>query len=332
MSMPKHVVRLVSLIAALLVITVIARWFLIPETFYEFGHFRAASVSEIAALEPVYQTASYCQGCHSERHAQWSASNHKSVTCETCHGPAKGHPQNGKLPIPADSVRLCTLCHEATAGRPPVQPQVQVAQHAGGQQCAACHNPHSPKIVAAAAKVTGDPAAGKSRAAACASCHGADGVSPNETWPSLAGQSAAYLVKIMAAYKSGEQTDVVMTPLAKELSDRDIQDLAVYYAGLACKSAGPGKVGNVAAGKALAKNCAACHGETGIATNPAWPLIAGQTPGYLANVMKAFRAGLRKDPLMAGVSRGLSDADIANLAAYYAAQSCQSDKQGKAKQ
>jgi cytochrome c553 len=72
----------------------------------------------------------------------------------------------------------------------------------------------------------------------------------------------------------------------------------------------------------LSKNCAACHGETGIASNPAWPSLAGQKPGYLANVLKAFRAGLRKDPMMAGVTRGLSDADITNLAAYYAGQSC----------
>ena len=88
---------------------------------------------------------------------------------------------------------------------------------------------------------------------------------------------------------------------------------------------------DAAAGKSLAKNCAACHGETGIGSNPAWPNIAGQQPGYLVNVLKAFKAGLRKDPMMAGVSRGLSDTDIADLAAYYAAQNCQSTKQGKAK-
>ena len=330
--MPKHVVRLLSLLAAALVLAVVAKWVFTPESFGRFGHFRANSVSEIAALEPVYQTASYCQGCHSERHAQWSASNHKSVTCETCHGPAKGHPQNGKLPIPADTARLCSLCHQATAGRPPTQPQVQVAEHSAGQQCAVCHNPHSPKIAAAAATVTGNIAAGKQRAESCASCHGADGISPNETWPSLAGQSASYLVKIMAAYKSGDQKDVMMTPLAKELTDADIQNLAAYYASLPCRSAGAGTGGgNAAAGKAVAKNCASCHGETGIATNRAWPLVAGQTPGYLVNVLKAFRAGLRKDPMMAGISRGLSDADIANLAAYYAGQSCRPDNQGKAK-
>jgi cytochrome c553 len=330
--MPKHVVRLLSLMAAVLVIAGFAKWLFTPDSFYQFGHYRASSVTEIASLEPVYQSASYCQGCHTERHAQWSASNHKSVTCETCHGPAKGHPQNGKLPIPADSVRLCALCHEATAGRPPTQPQVQIAEHSAGQQCVVCHNAHSPKIAAAAAKVTGNIAAGKRRAASCASCHGADGISPNETWPSLAGQSATYLVKITTAYKSGDQKDVMMTPLAKELSDTDIQDLAAYYASLPCKGSGTGTgSGNAAAGKALAKNCASCHGETGIATNPAWPLIAGQTPGYLVNVLKAFRTGLRKDPMMAGVSRGLSDSDIANLAAYYAGQSCRPTNEGKAK-
>jgi cytochrome c553 len=131
----------------------------------------------------------------------------------------------------------------------------------------------------------------------------------------------------LAAYKSGDQKDVAMTPLAQGLGSADIQNLAVYYASLNCKGAtGEKAVGDVAAGKALAKNCAACHGETGIGSNPAWPKLAAQKQGYLANALKAFKAGLRKDPMMAGVSRGLSDTDIANLAAFYAAQSCQSTK------
>ena len=56
---------------------------------------------------------------------------------------------------------------------------------------------------------------------------------------------------------------------------------------------------------------------------------AAQKPGYLVNALKAFRSGLRKDPMMAGVSRGLSDADIANLAAYYAVQACPPATQGR---
>lgn len=327
--MPKHIARLLTLLGAGLVLALIVRYFLVPDSFYQFGHYRANSVPEIAAKEPVFQGAAYCEGCHGDRHAEWSANNHKSVACETCHGAAKGHPDNGKLPVPADTVALCALCHEAMPGRPQSQPQVVVAQHAGGQQCKACHNSHAPKIAAVATQVTGDAAVGQKLADAdCASCHGARGISPNDTWPSLAGQNAAYLVRIMSAYKSGAQEDVIMTPLAKAVGDEDIRNLAVFYAGLSCadRGAAAGVRGDFEAGKALAKNCASCHGETGIGTNPAWPNFAGQKAGYLVNVLKAFRGGLRKDPMMASVVRGLSDADINNLATYYASQSCQPTK------
>jgi len=325
--MPKHILRLIILIVAFVAVAAIAMPLLTDDSFYRFGHYRADSVVEIAAHEPVYQTTRYCYGCHTERRAQWSASNHKTVSCEVCHGPARGHPQEGKLQIPADTAKLCTLCHEAMPGRPATQPQIQVAQHSGGQQCSICHNPHSPKISTAAAKVAGDAAAGKLSAAACASCHGAAGISPNDTWPNLAGQNAVYLARILAAYKSGDQTDAAMTPLAQALSDSDIQNLAAYYASLSCKATAGGKAaGDAAAGKALAKNCSACHGETGIGSNPAWPILAAQKPGYLVNVLKAFKAGLRKDPMMASAAKSLSDTDIANLAAYYAAQGCQSTK------
>ena len=325
--MPKHIVRLIILIVAVLIVAGLAPKLLTVDSFYRFGHYRANAVPEIAAKEPVYQTPRYCQSCHDARHAQWSAGSHKSVICEVCHGAAQGHPQNGKLPIPTDTVKLCTQCHEAMPARPRTQPQIQVAQHAGGQQCTVCHNPHSPKIAAASTKVSGDVAAGKQSASACASCHGAEGISPNDTWPNLAGQNAAYLARILAAYKSGDQTDAAMTPMARPLSSADIQNLAAYYASLSCKGpTGEKPVGDADAGKALAKNCTACHGEGGRGGNPAWPKLSAQKPGYLVNVLKAFRAGLRKDPMMASVTRGLSDTDIANLAAYYAAQSCQSTK------
>jgi cytochrome c553 len=322
---PKHIVRLVTLIVVGVAAGLLAKWYFTVESFYQFGHYRADSVPEIAAQEPVFQTPRYCQSCHGERHAQWSANNHKTVTCEVCHGAAKGHPQEiPRLPKPADTRKLCTLCHEAMPGRPGTQPQVALAQHSGGQQCVVCHNPHAPKLAGVVAKVAGDAAAGRRKhAASCASCHGAVGISPNDTWPNLAGQNAAYLVRILGAYKSGDQTDVMMSPIAKTLGDADVQNLAAYYAGLSCKAAPvETRKGDAAAGKALARNCAACHGETGIGSNPAWPMLAGQRAGYLVNALKAFRAGLRKDPMMAGVTRGLSDADIDNLAAYYAAQSC----------
>ncbi|HXX82796.1 MAG TPA: c-type cytochrome [Casimicrobiaceae bacterium] len=321
--MPKHVVRLLLLLAAFLVVAIVVQQLLTDSSFYRFGHYRGDSVAEIASREPAFKTANYCKDCHAERHAQWSANSHKSVACETCHGPAQGHPENRKLPIPADTVKLCTLCHEAMPGRPRTQPQIAVAQHGGGQQCITCHNPHSPKIAIVQAKAEGDAAAGRRSASACAACHGSAGISSNDTWPTLAGQHAAYLVRILTAYKTGDQKDVAMTPLAQTLGVQDIQNLAAFFSGLSCQAPSvKAATGDAAAGKALAKNCAACHGDSGISSNPAWPNLAGQKPGYVVNALKAFRAGLRKDPTMAGVARGLSDNDMANLAAYYTEQPC----------
>jgi cytochrome c553 len=78
--------------------------------------------------------------------------------------------------------------------------------------------------------------------------------------------------------------------------------------------------GDAAAGKAKAVACAACHGANGISMNPLWPNLAGQQEQYLAKQITAFRDGTRKDPMMTPMATGLSDADIANLAAYFSAQ------------
>lgn len=78
--------------------------------------------------------------------------------------------------------------------------------------------------------------------------------------------------------------------------------------------------GDAAAGKAKSVVCAACHGANGISMNPLWPNLAGQKEQYLAKQIKAFRDGTRKDATMAPMVAGLSDDDIANLAAYFAAQ------------
>lgn len=80
--------------------------------------------------------------------------------------------------------------------------------------------------------------------------------------------------------------------------------------------------GDVAAGQAKSALCAACHGATGISANPIWPNLAGQKEEYLAKQIRAFKEGTRTDPTMAPMVAALTDADIANLAAYFAAQSC----------
>lgn len=82
-----------------------------------------------------------------------------------------------------------------------------------------------------AALASGD-AAGKAKSATCAACHGANGISPNDLWPNLAGQKRGYLVKQLKAFRDGQRADPMMAPMAAPLSDADIDDLAAYYSSL----------------------------------------------------------------------------------------------------
>jgi len=87
-------------------------------------------------------------------------------------------------------------------------------------------------VTANVALAGGDAAAGKAKSASCAGCHGAAGISSNPMWPNLAGQKDAYLVKQMKAFRDGQRNDPMMSPMAKPLSDADIDNLAAYYSSL----------------------------------------------------------------------------------------------------
>ena len=94
-------------------------------------------------------------------------------------------------------------------------------------------------LIAASALITsvnalaaGDAAAGKTKAAACAACHGADGMSKVPTFPNLKGQKDAYLVKQLKAFRDGIRKDPSMNGQAKSLTDADIDNLSAYYSKL----------------------------------------------------------------------------------------------------
>jgi len=81
----------------------------------------------------------------------------------------------------------------------------------------------------------GDAEAGKSKAATCIACHGANGVSIAPTYPNLAGQKAAYMVAQLKAFKSGERggaSAAIMAPMAGGLSEQDMMDISAYFSSL----------------------------------------------------------------------------------------------------
>jgi len=347
--MPKHIVRLVVLMAAAGVIALAAKIYFVPHSFWTYGHFRATSVTEIASDAPVYQGSRSCASCHRPEFTAWSASQHR-VNCEDCHGAAGRHPQvgtpaapahadthervmdaryglvTGKMRVPTDTVQLCTQCHAAIAGRPAAQPQIAVRQHAGTQQCITCHSPHAPKIAfppIPKAALVGSAVAGKAAAAQCAGCHGADGKSPTPEFPNLAGQQRSYLVDALEAYRNGTRKAPVMNQMAASLSATDIGNVAAYFSGLGRQTPPAVRlVADTGSDKASAEACTTCHGERGISHNRVVPNLAGQSEAYLTAALEAYRTGTRQDALMSRIAHGLSAADIKQLAAYYAGLTC----------
>lgn len=87
-------------------------------------------------------------------------------------------------------------------------------------------------MLTAVAAQAADPQAGKAKAAVCAACHGANGISIIPDYPNLAGQKVKYLQSSIKAYRDGERKNPIMSPMAAGLSDDDIANLAAFYAGL----------------------------------------------------------------------------------------------------
>ena len=75
---------------------------------------------------------------------------------------------------------------------------------------------------------------------------------------------------------------------------------------------------DIEAGKTKAMLCAACHGANGVSASEDIPNLAGQKAGYLAKAIRDFKSGARKNGMMASVVPMIADADINNIAAYYA--------------
>ena len=174
----------------------------------------------------------------------------------------------------------------------------------------------------------GDAAAGQAKAAVCGACHGADGNSMVGSFPKLAGQNVAYLVKQMKDIKSGDRPVMTMTGQLDSFSVQDMQNVAAYFSSQTLKL-GKAKAELVELGEKLYRSgskrkgvsaCTACHSPTGSGNAPAgFPSLKGQHAEYTAAQLKAFRASERHndaDKIMRDNAELLSDKDIEALASY----------------
>jgi cytochrome c553 len=171
----------------------------------------------------------------------------------------------------------------------------------------------------------GDAERGKVLSDTCMGCHGIPGYRnayPMYRVPKLGGQSEEYLVIALQSYRSGARQHPTMRAQGDSLSDEDMADIAAYFASQGEPEEGELVTdGRAAAGKDKVAVCTACHGEAGISPAPNWPNLAGQHADYLEHTLKAYQSGERQNAVMAGLVTTLSKRDIADIAAYYAAQS-----------
>ena len=94
---------------------------------------------------------------------------------------------------------------------------------------------------------------------------------------------------------------------------------SVAMSAVAAEAAKPAAKPDLAKGQATSTNvCAACHTSDGSRGSPANPILQGQHPEYLVKQLTEFKAGLRENAIMRGMAAALSDADMKNVAAFYA--------------
>jgi hypothetical protein len=157
---PPQIFRLILLTVGIVVSYLIARYFLTPPTFGQYGWYRGAALEELAARAPVYAGKRACDECHSDVLEQLAKDKHHTLSCEACHGKSQLHVDNPNIPAGHDKERPetpeatrlrltgshCIRCHEANPSRPEWFKQIVVKAHYPGK-CTECHAPHQPNEV-----------------------------------------------------------------------------------------------------------------------------------------------------------------------------------------
>lgn len=159
----------------------------------------------------------------------------------------------------------------------------------------------------------------------CTMCHGAQGMSASNA-PNLAGQYPEVVIKQLHDYKAGKRASSIMEALARTLSDRDISDLAAYYAYLPKARTAPTfydeslpALVRVGAPLRNIAPCISCHG--GVDQKLGAPWIEGMPKEYLVAQLQAFRAGIRHNDSQAqmrNVVRAMTDPEIDDVSTFYA--------------
>lgn len=145
--MPVQVKRLLLVFAFFITISIILIYFLTPRSFGEFGHYRGKALEEIASKNLKYIQMDDCAMCHDSIAELKSSGLHAPLQCEVCHGPGYLHiedEETNRMEIPEEG-QFCMRCHTINIAKSKnVIKQIDAIEHAEGEDCITCHNPHQP--------------------------------------------------------------------------------------------------------------------------------------------------------------------------------------------
>ncbi|MFK4720494.1 cytochrome c553 [Bradyrhizobium niftali] len=168
-----------------------------------------------------------------------------------------------------------------------------------------------------------DNAAIKEKVAACAGCHGDNGISQTENIPSLAGQPDQFLQWQLVFFRAGSRKNDQMQPIVEEIGNEDIRSLGAYFSQLAPPKGPEDKdpdLSKKGAQVATGRRCASCHTDTYAGTK-AVARLAGQREEYLVKALFDYKAGQRVGggvAAMADVAYAMSEEEITAVAHYLA--------------
>ncbi|MFG1495764.1 c-type cytochrome [Saccharospirillum sp. HFRX-1] len=193
-------------------------------------------------------------------------------------------------------------------------------------------------ITGLASAEEGDAARGETLVQQCSACHGAGGASTTGSFPKLAGQGEAYLLKQLQDIQSGARVVTQMAGQLDNLDEQDLADIAAYFSEQD-KTVGTADPDLVELGEQLYRGgnpetgvpaCAGCHSPTGAGNAPAaFPMLSGQHADYIESQLHKFQAGYRADEpsdeartndgesmMMRATAFRLKDFEIEALASY----------------
>ena len=143
--MPPQLKRLLPLLVLFIVLFMVARHFLIPDSFGQYGHYRGASLEENADHPIHFAGKATCIECHDDVGAQLDSDAHSGLSCEVCHGPGVNHADDYEVKLEKPGTReFCGSCHQLhPARRIEIINQIDIREHHPEREnCIDCHNPH----------------------------------------------------------------------------------------------------------------------------------------------------------------------------------------------